>query len=70
MNHETAQLICEKEGISPVRLTRAKEITGHTGEPAPGSDYAIYPVIEIQGHSDRCALYITKLYRLIIIGKA
>ena len=70
MNHETAQLICEKEGISPVRLPRAKEITGHTGEPAPGSDYAIYPTIEIQGHYDQCALYITTLHRPIIIGKA
>ena len=32
VNHETAQLICEKEGISPVKLTRAKCVNSYTGD--------------------------------------
>jgi hypothetical protein len=69
VNYETIQLIYKKEGISPVRLPRAKEITRYTREPAPGSDYTIYLTIEIQGYYNQCTLYITTLYRLIIISK-
>jgi hypothetical protein len=42
VNHETAQLICVKEGISPVALVRKKEVTGYDGVPGPSVEYVIY----------------------------
>jgi hypothetical protein len=70
VNHETAQFICEKEGIEPVKLACTKCVNSYTGDLGSRCDYTIYPRIEIDGYADRSAFYITKLHRSMIIGKA
>jgi hypothetical protein len=67
---ECAQLVCDQNGIAPVYLSRPKPVIGYNGKPGRPITQAIYPKLDIHGHVDNVLLYITQLYRPVILGKS
>ena len=72
VNTIDAEQICEIEGIAPVKLLRPRYVRGFNGETAPPITHAIYPQLQVQGHTEyQCPLFITALgTHSLILGKA
>jgi hypothetical protein len=47
---KTAQLLCQREGIEPVKMLRAKPLSGFNGYEADPITEAVFPSLQISGH--------------------
>jgi hypothetical protein len=52
MDVKTAQLLCQREGIEPVKMLRAKPLSGFNGYEADPITEAVFPSLQILGHSE------------------
>jgi hypothetical protein len=72
VDKQTAQLICEREGIEALPLSQPKAVKGYNGQPGPSITHAIFPRLCVKDHTeDLCPFLITQLgNRPLILGKA
>jgi hypothetical protein len=69
VNPQVAHIICEREGIAPIKLLRPRRGEAYDGRVGHKMTHAIYPQVRIQDHVAMCPLLITPLHRPMIIGR-